>query len=89
MIKSLREIDRSRDPIVEFVCLLGKAPTEWDNPNGQKLVEDVLGAQNARHVTYDSLLENAFQAYSDYQEKTEKIERLGNVIEAIENYVQD
>ena len=89
MIKILRQIDGSHDPMVEFVCLLSKPPTEWDNPNGQKLVEDVLGAQNARYVNYDSLLENAFQAYSDYQEKTKKIERLGNVIGAIENYVQD
>ena len=71
---------------VEFVCLLGRPPREWDHPNGKQLVENTLSVQGARYVHYDALLENAFQAYKDYLKKAKVVDRLGEVIRAIDDF---
>ena len=74
-----------REP-VEFVCLLGKPPREWSDPEGQQTVEDVLQAQNARYVNYDELLANSYQAYRDYLEKARIVNKIGKIIKAIDDY---
>lgn len=74
---------------VEFVCLLGKPPTEWEGPEGQRVVEDVLRVQNARYVTYDNLLENSYRAYQDYTKKKEIVNKIGEVIKAIDDYSEE
>tara|TARA_R110002049_G_scaffold20717_7_gene75933 strand:+ start:694 stop:2700 length:2007 start_codon:yes stop_codon:yes gene_type:complete len=85
MHKILEELEKSHEP-VEFVCLLGSPPKEWSNPDGKELVEDTLAAQNARYVNYSKLLEDAFQAYNDYLKRGKAIDRLGEVIKAIEDF---
>ena len=88
MRKILNDMGKPHEP-VEFVCLLGRAPTEWANPDGQKIGENILAAQNARYVNYDELLENSFQAYSDYLKRARVVDRLGKVIGAIDNYAEE
>ena len=85
MLKILDSAGIRHEP-VEFVCLLGKPPSEWDGPDGKRMVEATLGVLNARYVNYDELLENAFQAYSDYLHRSDVIDRIGGVIRAIEDY---
>lgn len=87
MLKILDNAGTPHEP-VEFVCLLGKAPTEWDGPDGKRTVEDVLGVHNARYVNYDELLENSFLAYSDYLQRARIVDRLGEVIDAIDDYTE-
>ena len=88
IIKLLEESNLKNESI-EIVCLLGKPPREWNDPGGRKLVEDTLAAQDARWVKYDQLLNNAYQAYSDYSEKQKHVDRLTEVIKNIENFVPD
>lgn len=83
----LERVGTPNEP-VEFVCLLGKPPTEWSQKDGKKMVEDMLKAVNARYVNYDELLENAFRSYSDYLKRASLLDRLGEVIRAIDNYAQ-
>ena len=71
---------------VEFVCLLGKPPTEYYNEGGKQTIKDILQAQDARYVHYDELLKNAFEAYRDYTEKRIVIDRLSEVIKEIDDY---
>ncbi|MDE2722094.1 MAG: ATP-binding protein [Gemmatimonadota bacterium] len=85
MLKILEEMSKTNEP-VEFICLLGKAPIEWDNARGKETVEKVLEAHNARYVNYDELLESSFQSYSDYLKSAKVVDKLGKVIRAIENY---
>ncbi len=87
LLKILEKINRQNDPI-EFICLLGKEPQEWNNPRGKETVEKVLAAQNARYVNYDDLLESAYKSYSDYLQRAKKLDHLGKVIEAIDNYAE-
>jgi len=88
MLKLLDNTGTPHEPI-EFVCLLGKAPIEWAAPTGKRTVEEVLGVHNARYVNYDELLENSFRAYSDYLRKARVVDRLGEVIGAIDNYAEE
>ena len=85
MLKILEKAGTPHEP-VEFVCLLGKVPIEWNDADGKRTVENVLGVLNARYVNYDELLENSFQAYSDYLQRAKRVDSLGEVIRAIEDY---
>lgn len=88
MLKVLNALKTPHEP-VEFVCLLGKEPTESNSTDGKKTVEDMLKVHNARFVLYDQLLEQAHQSYSDYFQKEKDIDQLGRVIKAIEDYSED
>ena len=85
MRKILNDLNTPLEP-VEFVCLLGNPPTEYSNEGGKQTVKDTLQVQNARYVNYDELLKNAFEAYRDYTEKGKVIDRLSEVIKAIDDY---
>ena len=88
LMKVLEAADTPHEPF-EFVCLMGKPPSEWSNPGGHALVEDTLKPLNARYVNYDALLENSYQAYSDYLRQTSVVEGLGKVIGAIDDYANE
>lgn len=85
LMKALEEAGTPHEPF-EFVCLMGKPPSEWNNPDGKSVVENILKAQNARYVNYDELLKNSYQAYSDYLGQAKVVEGLGKVIGAIDDY---
>ena len=88
LTKVLEAAGTPHEPI-EFVCLMGRPPSEWSNPNGQALVEDTLKVQNARYVNYDELLTNSYQAYSDYLRQAKVVKGLGKVIGAIDDYAKE
>ena len=73
-------------PATRILPASGNPPRESSNPDGKRLVEDTLSVQGARYVNYDELLENAFQAYQDYLKKGKVVDRLGEVIKAIEDF---
>jgi hypothetical protein len=71
---------------LEIVCLLGKAPPEYETATGPVGVQKSLAAVDARIVFYDELLNNAQQAYADYLEAHVKIDKLWGVFQAIDNF---
>ena len=88
LMKVLEAVGKPHEPF-EFVCLMGKPPSEWSNPGGRTLVEDTLKVQNARYVSYDELLESSYQAYSDYLRQAKVVKGLGKVIGAIDDYANE
>jgi len=85
MLKLLQKMGR-RDEPVEFVCLLGKYPMEWDEPDGPEKVKNTLLQLRGRIVLYDELLDNAYESYKDYLEKKKTVDRLSKLIKAIDDY---
>jgi len=71
---------------LEIVCLLGKAPPEYETATGPVGVQKSLAAVDARIVFYDELLNNAQQAYADYLEAHVKIDKLWGVFQAIDDF---
>ena len=88
LMKILQAAGTPHEPF-EFVCLMGKPPREWSDVDGQAQVEDTLKVQNARYVNYDELLENSYQAYSDYLRQAKVVKGLGKVIGAIDDYASE
>lgn len=88
MLKMLEQSNLESEPL-EIVCVLGNPPREWNDYRGREVVEKMLEAVNARYVNYGHLLNNAFQAYSDYSEKQQHFSRLAQVIRSIENYAPE
>jgi hypothetical protein len=76
---------KGHEPIA-LVFLLGRPPSEWGNPGGQSRGEQALEALRARIVYYDQLLDGAFRSYKDYLARRGVVDRLGAVIQAIEDY---
>ena len=71
---------------IECIVLLGEPPREYSNPGGQERVDRALDPFGARIVFYEALLRNARQAYQDYLSKRSQVDKLNEVIKAIEDY---
>jgi len=81
--KVLREQFQIENPDIECICVIGKEPTKPENP---KRARDILEAEDARFVTYEQLIEQAKESYSDYLEAKQEIsETLQLVDELVEH----
>lgn len=86
MLKLLEAQNAANEP-VEFVLLLGRALPEWNNPGGKKrTINSLKENYNTRIVFYDQLLKDAYSAYDDYMKKRRVVDRLADVLRAIEDY---
>ena len=85
MRKILAKQNALNDPI-EIVLLLGEEPREWNDESRKKNILDVLQTYNARVVFYDQLLNDAYEAYRDYLNKRDLVDRLTQVMQAIDDY---
>ena len=86
LTKLLESMGKHR-PTIEIVVLLGSHPREWNNPNGHQIVEDSLAVQGARCVLYKELLEHAYEAYQDYDNRRrDVVDELQSIIREIEDY---
>jgi HSP90 family molecular chaperone len=75
----------SHEP-VEIVLLLGKQPTDVQDTVSRDRAIQTLAVQNARIVYYDELLANAGKAYQDYFDKRKLVDKLAEVMAAIDDY---
>ena len=85
MLKLLEAQNIPNEP-VEIVLLLGREPAEWANLGGRERSEQVLRPYRARIVFYDQLLGDAYSAYDDYMKERKIVDRLGEVMRAIDDY---
>ena len=85
ILKLLEAQDTPSEP-VEFVLLLGKNPRDWTTPRDKEASLESLKPYGARIVFYDKLLKDAYSAYTDYLEKKQIADRLGEVMRAIDDY---
>ena len=79
---ALASLGRPGEP-VEFVCVLGRPPKDWQDRDGEKKSRDALAAYGARIVMYDELVENAQKAYQEYIEKQKNVTRVFELIQSI------
>ena len=81
----LDDIGETRNPI-EIVILLGKRPSDWNDPGGSELVPRVLATYDARFVLYDELLQDAYKAYEDFVQQRRNVDVLQQIFEAIDDF---
>ena len=71
---------------IEAVCLVGRLPTGWDNPQIRRQDEESLRVYSIRVMTYSELIDNAFSAYSKFIEASEGVSRVRQLIDNIRSY---
>ena len=84
-----KEISKNSDEMlypIEAVCLVGKLPKGWDNPQVRKQDEDSLRVYSIRIMTYNELIDNAFSAYAKFIEAGEGVNKLRRLIDNIRSY---
>jgi hypothetical protein len=79
LIKVLQATHGVSRPSVRSIAILGARPA--DPPHEEQ--DRQLEAINARIITYDSLIADGIQSYSEYLAATEDLSRLAKVIESI------
>ncbi len=72
-------------PNIDTVCVIGQDLRDWANPDGRKESEETLKGKNIRIVTYQALIENAYRAYQDFLERSEKAGRIIELLDRIED----
>jgi len=78
--KCLKAAQRENEPI-EIICILGQYPTDYHDRTSQ----GTLQAYDARIVLYNSLLDQAYKAYSLYLDKNVHTGRLTTLLQSISN----
>jgi hypothetical protein len=66
---------------VEFICVLGTPPIEWETD--PQPVTDSLRAYDARFVTYDELLKQSRDAYREYLDAQTDLARIEELVDRI------
>ena len=78
-----------RDLIIDGICLVGKLPKGWDNPDLRREEEQSFKAVRIRVMTYDELINNARSAYAKFLRATAKTARLNELLERIRTYTPE
>jgi hypothetical protein len=66
--------------LVESICVLGEAPKPQDE---EKQNRALLGAVDARYITYDELIQQTRDSYRDYLDKQREITKIQALINSI------
>ena len=85
------ENELKKDPVesrypIEAICLVGRLPAGWDNPDVRKRDEESLKAYAIRVITYQELIDNAFSAYAKFVEASEAVDKLRTLLDNIRSY---
>ena len=71
---------------IEAVCIVGKLPAGWNNPNTKEKDEKSLAIYNIRVITYNELISNARSAYLKFIQASVPIGKIREQIEKIRHY---
>ena len=74
--------DTARLPI-EGVCIVGQLPVGWNDKEKRNLDERSLALYKIRVLTYDELIENAYNAYGKFIKAYESKSKLRELIEQV------
>ncbi len=78
------ELTRVNDKLpVETICILGKLPKGWENPETRKTDETSLQLYGIRVVTYEELINGAYDSYKEFLKATESMTNLRELISEI------
>lgn len=88
MDKLLRQQGHSSE-MINIVILLGKEPTDWTSDENRTRSQEALLAYNSRVVFYEQLLHGARKAYQDYMTNRKMVDKLDEIIKAIEDYAPE
>ena len=71
---------------IQAVCIVGKLPSGWEQEKTRQTDEESLRLYGIRVLTYDELIENAFQAYGKFIEVYKSQSHLQELMEQIRTF---
>ena len=74
---------------IEAVCVVGRLPSEWTDEATRQSGEQSLRPLGIRVVTYDELIDNAYQAYGRFLEASASKSKLRELMEQIRTFDPD
>lgn len=81
----LRDNNEPTEPL-NAVCIVGKLPRGWQDPEERKRDEDSLRPHSIRIITYEELISNAYSAYSKFISASEELRELRELITKIRSH---
>ncbi|NES13264.1 MULTISPECIES: ATP-binding protein [Micromonospora] len=81
LLRHLRDV--GRDEPVEVVCIVGRDLRDWVQPYGREESRQVLAAKNIRVLKYEELLQDAYDGYREYINRSEDIGRVRKLLDYI------
>ncbi|NOS81499.1 MAG: ATP-binding protein [Nitrospira sp.] len=76
----LKAYPDEKEHAIETICLLGSPPLPADQ---NKMNRELLAASQTRYITYDQLIRQTRESYSDYLETNTKLSRIQKLVERI------
>lgn len=96
-LELLNQIEKYRSPVLkqlrqaygegvelQVVCVLGREPSDWSDPDGRKRSRELMDAVNGRIVLYQELVANAHEAYSQYLEANRQVGQVRDILAKLE-----
>ncbi len=80
LTKVLSKVYPDEEPIIEAICIVGERPEPQDRDAENRAI---LAASGARYITYDQLITQTRESYSDYLKVNEKLSRIFQVVQQI------
>ena len=74
---------------IEAVCVVGRLPSEWTDEATRRSGEQSLRPLGIRVVTYDELIDNAYQAYGKFLEASASKSKLRELMDQIRTFDPD
>ncbi|KAF5065879.1 Histidine kinase-, DNA gyrase B-, and HSP90-like ATPase [anaerobic digester metagenome] len=71
-------------PEIECICVVGKDLSDWGNEGGREASMKVFESQGMRLLQYDTLIEYAYKAYSEYLSVTKKVSNIQRILDEID-----
>lgn len=69
---------------IECIFVVGENLGDWDYENGRENSQAQFTSQHMRLLQYSELLENANKAYHEYIKATQKVNRLQDILSALD-----
>ena len=80
LTKVLAKVYPEESPAIEAICIVGDRPEPQDRDVENRRMLETIGA---RYITYDQLITQTRESYSDYLEVNQKLSRIFQLVERI------
>ena len=86
LTNELNKYPKENNFLIESVCIVGKLPPNWNDPEVRRRDEESLKPYSIKVLTYEELISNAHSAYAKFIEASAPVDDLRQLIEDIKNY---
>jgi len=83
--KLIRASSEETSPIIEAVCVVGKPLDGWEDSYNEEQDRRAMEVKNTRVVTYQQLINDAYNSYKEYLDKNQDKGRIIDLINKIES----